>query len=95
MKIKLSPKAQNDVNDIWNYTAKKWGVRQAEVYVLQLESCIQTLTTNHNCSQDASYVRHGYRKIISGSHVIFYQQTETSITIVRILEQRMDIDRHL
>jgi ParE toxin of type II toxin-antitoxin system, parDE len=28
----LSPRAQTDLDDIWNYTADRWGLDQAETY---------------------------------------------------------------
>ena len=44
---------------------------------------------------DISDVRQGYRKIRSGSHVIFFKVTGEGIDVVRILHQRMDFERHL
>ena len=32
----LSPRAQGDIEDIWEHTAKRWGFDQAEVYTRQL-----------------------------------------------------------
>ena len=32
----LSPRAQTDLDDIWNYTAGRWGLDQAETYTRQL-----------------------------------------------------------
>jgi plasmid stabilization system protein ParE len=32
----LSPQAQTDLEDIWDYTADRWGLGQAETYIRQL-----------------------------------------------------------
>jgi toxin ParE1/3/4 len=41
-------------------------------------------------------IRAGYRKLAAGSHTLFYRITvEGVIDVVRVLHQRMDVDRHL
>ena len=47
-------------------------------------------------SVDIGDVRKGYRKVRTGSHVIFFKVTRNGvIDAVRILHQKMDFDRHL
>jgi NADP-dependent 3-hydroxy acid dehydrogenase YdfG len=36
-----------------------------------------------------------YRRILVGSHVVFYREASERLVVVRILHQRMDFDRHL
>jgi toxin ParE1/3/4 len=46
--------------------------------------------------EDASHIRPGYRKQLSGRHVIYYRETEEGvIEVVRVLHQRMDVVRRL
>jgi toxin ParE1/3/4 len=33
MRLILSPRAQSDLDDIWEYTIEHWGIRQAEIYI--------------------------------------------------------------
>jgi len=40
-------------------------------------------------------VRAGYQKFPAGSHLLFYPTTPDEIDIVRILHQRLDVERHL
>lgn len=40
-------------------------------------------------------IRKGYFKLRTGSHVLFFRVGENDIEIMRILHQRMDVDRHL
>lgn len=41
-------------------------------------------------------VRAGYRKHAVGSHTLYYRNASADvIDVVRILDQRMDVDRHL
>ncbi|MGZ7177587.1 type II toxin-antitoxin system RelE/ParE family toxin, partial [Burkholderia gladioli] len=30
-----------------------------------------------------------------GFHVVFYRETTTTLDVIRVLHQRMDVDRHL
>ena len=91
----LSPKAKSDLSDIWDYTLAEWGIDQAEKYVRELWAVMQEQAFNASTSIDISDVRKGYRKIRTGSHVIFFKQTRDGIDVVRILHQRMDFARHL
>jgi toxin ParE1/3/4 len=40
-------------------------------------------------------VRPDYRKYPVGSHILFYRVTKAAIVVVRILHQRMDVERHI
>ena len=40
-------------------------------------------------------IRKGYRVYHVGRHLIFYRQKSTTIEIVRILNDRMDVETHL
>jgi toxin ParE1/3/4 len=33
---RLTPAAKSDLINIWNYTSEKWGVKQAEKYLIAL-----------------------------------------------------------
>ncbi|MGC9386785.1 MAG: type II toxin-antitoxin system RelE/ParE family toxin [Hydrogenovibrio sp.] len=95
MTIEFSPKAKEDLSHIWDYTAKQWGIEQAETYIRNIWQSIESLESNCNHSQNIDFVRSGYRKIQSGSHVIFFKHLPETITVIRILHQKMDVARHL
>ncbi|WP_204336533.1 type II toxin-antitoxin system RelE/ParE family toxin [Proteus mirabilis] len=40
-------------------------------------------------------MRPGFRRYPVGTHTIFYRLTGSSLTIVRVLQQQMDVDQHL
>lgn len=42
----LKPRAQGDLDAIWNYTANRWGLEQSEIYTRQLWSRIQAVAAN-------------------------------------------------
>lgn len=93
--VVLSPKAKSDLSGIWDYTLEVWDVEQAEKYVRELWVAMQTQACDHSTSTNISDVRSGYRKIRSGSHVIFFKLIDDGIDVIRILHQRMDFERHL
>lgn len=92
--VVLSPKAKSDLSDIWSYTLAEWGIDQAEKYIRELWAAMQGQALDISTSTDISDVRKGYRKVRSGSHVIFFRFTDDGIDVVRILHQRMDFERH-
>ena len=92
----LSPAAQADIADIWDYTVEKWGLEQAERYVLGIRDACRELAEGTRVSRPADDIRPGYRKAAAGSHVLFFRVTDAGLLdVVRILHQRMDIGRHL
>ena len=91
----LSPSAQADVDEIWAYTVERWGVEQAELYVRQLGSAVETIAQNPQRGRPCDEIREGYRWYPSGSHVVFYRITTKEVVVVRMLHQRMDFNRHV
>jgi toxin ParE1/3/4 len=91
----LSPRAQTDLSDIWDYTADRWGLDQAETYTRDLWQRIEAVAARPAMGQDCSDIRAGYCKISCGSHSLFYRLIADGIDIVRILHERMDFARHI
>ncbi len=91
----LSPRAQADLDEIWNYTAKHWGMEQAEVYVRQLETAIKSVAADPQLGRSCDGIRVGYKKYPAGSHVLFFCLTSAGIDVIRILHRHMDFNRHL
>ncbi len=92
----LSPAAQADLEQIWDYTFDRWGADQAEYYLRELQRAIERAADNPRFGRDCDDIRAGYRTVAAGSHVLFYRATADGIIdIVRVLHRRMDVDRHL
>jgi toxin ParE1/3/4 len=92
----LSRRAQSDLDSIWNYSASRWGVIQADAYVRQLISLCSDLGSGRAKGLPVHGVKAEYLKYSVVSHVIFYRPRKPSgVAIVRILHQSMDVDRHL
>ena len=96
----LSPRAQADLSDIWDYSFSQWGADQADAYVLAIHAACEGLATavavGRLAGQSAEYILMGYRKQIVGSHLVFFRNNAIGLVdVVRILNQRMDVAAHL
>jgi toxin ParE1/3/4 len=90
----LTPRARADLDEIWDYTADRWGPDQAESYIRQLWKAITAVPDSPALGKECAEVRRGYRKYPAGSHVLFYRLAPSyGIDVVRILHERMDYER--
>jgi toxin ParE1/3/4 len=88
--------AKADLKEIAKFTQNRWGHEQRNLYLQMLDVSFHQLAANPLKGKDCSDIRIGYRKIIAGSHVIFYRQTLVDmIEIVRVLQGHMDIETRL
>ena len=92
----LTRSAQADLKSIARFTQERWGVRQRNSYLKEVDQVFRTLTKNPEMGRACDEVREGYRKFPHGSHVIYYKQQDADLLlIVRILHATMDVDSHL
>ena len=91
----LSPAAQADLAEIWDYTARRWGEVQAERYTRDIQAACEALSDGTLVGLSAEDVRPGYRKIRVGSHVMCFRERSGTLEIMRILHRRMDVARHI
>lgn len=92
---RLAPAAQRDLDAIFDFTVREWGLRQAEHYVAVIESACARLAQAPELAQDCGYIRAGYRRAAVGRHVLYFRVADWGIAVVRILHQRMDVGRHV
>jgi toxin ParE1/3/4 len=91
----LSPLAQLDLDEIWNYTAARWSHSQAERYLRDICQAIEVVAGDPRRAKACDEIRPGYRKFSVGTHVWFFRTLGDGIDVVRILHQRMDFARHI
>jgi toxin ParE1/3/4 len=96
VRLVLTPKAVRDLDSIWDYSADRWGVAQADRYVEALHEACAALAQSPAAGRDASDIRAGYRKCRCGRHVVFaHDRGDGVLVVVRILHGRMDPAAHL
>jgi toxin ParE1/3/4 len=93
-RLQLSRQAEADLLHIGNYTLDRWGERQADKYLAELEACCHRLAEAALLGRSCSHIRPGLHCIEQGSHVIFYRSVPETIFISRILHRRMLPNRH-
>ena len=91
----ISKKAVSDLEEIWIYTVEKWSVDQADRYYKLIVDEIHFICKNNNAGKSMEHVRKGYRASKVKSHLIFYRIQNSTIEVIRILHERMDIENRL
>ena len=87
----LSLQADEDLQDIYDYTEEYFGTKQAVKYVSEFEAVFQRLIQNPKIGRDRIEIREGLRSYNKGRHVIFYRIQKDHIRIVRLLHDRKDL----
>lgn len=91
MKLVLSPRARDDLFAIGRYTAKTWGRKQAQTYLMKLRARLQWITENPNLGRMRDDIAPAYFGIAEGSHIIFYQLKADTIQVLGIPHASMDL----
>lgn len=94
-KIHKHALAQSDLIGIWEYGLAEWGAAQADKYLDELDRNIRLLAESPELGNKRDYVREGYRVLLINSHAVYYTVAPSIIHIVRVLNARMDPERHL
>ena len=97
----LSESAKSDLASIAKYTMKKWGMQQKTRYLSLIKKSLLTLQRSE--SDDLQLVMGKYRSDIAdglfsysiGKHTVYYRKSPQAFTIVRVLHNHMEPDRHL
>ncbi|MEH2048823.1 type II toxin-antitoxin system RelE/ParE family toxin [Nostoc sp.] len=92
--FRLTELATQDLLSIGRYTQKTWGTEQRNRYLAILDDCFHLLAREPHRGRTCDDIRSGYRKYHIGRHLIFYQETNKTIDIIRILHDRMDVESY-
>ncbi len=96
VEYQLTPKAKNDLWQIWHYSIDIWGEQQADKYTKQLYDRFQWLADNPLLGASKDEIKAGYRSWKEGEHLIFYRiADDNTIEIIGIPHQGMDTPQHL
>jgi toxin ParE1/3/4 len=85
----VSSEAENDLDEITEFTIAEWGLHQAEVYLRRLEEGFQLLTEHPSIGRSADFLRSGLRRFEIGRHVVFYTMSQRNVLKVRVLHESM------
>jgi toxin ParE1/3/4 len=87
----LSPRAQQDIENILRYTGEQWGEKQIEIYRDKLTGALETISGNPASGHASIDLPETHRVYPVGSHVIVYRVQADVIGVIRILHKRMSL----
>lgn len=91
----LTQAAQADLRQLKIYSDERWGVRHTREYLMALRTSLQTLADNPNIGKHRPEVSASSYSFPFRSHVIYYMNEDTGITIFAVLHKRMVPEKHL
>ena len=91
---RLSRQADKDLLDIITYTKGKFGTSQTRKYLLEIDSVVKRLLSNPYIGKRRPEIRPDICTFPVGAHLIFYQQDDNQLLIVRILHKSRDYQNH-
>ena len=95
MKVRLSKLADRDLGDIYRYSYERFGEAQADRYYASLWRCFEFLADHPTIGRIRTEFQPPARSHQHQRHVVLYDIADGHILIVRVLHERMDIDRHM
>jgi toxin ParE1/3/4 len=90
LRVRLTPRAEQDLEDIWQYTAQTWSPAQADRYVAALSVTLDTLSLLPEIARERTEFSPPVRIHPSGRHVIIYRVDADHLDIIRILGGKQD-----
>jgi toxin ParE1/3/4 len=87
---RLSPAARADLDAIWDHTAHKWSVGQAETYTRALAADMAFLVQHPQIAPERRETRPPVRLYRSGSHLIIYRVEVSWLHVLRIVHARQN-----
>lgn len=96
-KFRLSKQAGQDLADIADYTAIKWGEEKAESYINALFQAFDKIALAPDLGRRRTDIPEPYLCFSVGSHLIIYRlnQAKQRIEILNILHPKMDLAKRL
>ncbi len=88
---RLSSQADQDLEEIYDYTKQEFCHKQAVKYLSGFEELFQKLIQNPHMGHERLEIKEVLRSIPKDSHVVFYRIRSGHIRIVRILHARKDL----
>ncbi len=86
-RLRISHAAERDLVGIWDYTAEKWGEKQAAIYLRKIGACLEKVRAGRialkSFAEKLRYIR--------AEHHYIFVLTEPQPTVIAVLHEKMDI----
>jgi len=90
-KIRVTPRARDDLQKIGRYTEQTWGKAQRNRYLKSIDTRFHWLAENPLLGRHRTEICEGYYSFPEGHHVIFYLVRKNAIDIIGIPHKEMDV----
>ncbi|WP_252177141.1 type II toxin-antitoxin system RelE/ParE family toxin [Endozoicomonas sp. 4G] len=90
-KVRVTPRARDDLRNIGRYTLRTWGKTQRNHYLKSIEARFHWLAENPQLGKYRADISEGYFSFPEGQHVIFYMIGSNFIDIIGVLHKEMDV----
>ncbi len=91
--IELTPKAEEDLEAIWDYSFRQFGVVQADAYIGRIAAVFDVLAM-HNIGTHRAELGEDICSLLVEQHMIYFVSSRSVVTIIRILSQSQDTAQH-
>lgn len=81
----LTPKATDDLEEVWRYGAENWGLEQADLYIDGLAHLFDVLVKNPVLARERAEFTPLVHIHTHQSHLVVYRVEDDHVLIVRIL----------
>ena len=89
-KVRVTPRARDDLKNIGRYTDRTWGKAQRNHYLKSIEARFQWLAENPLGGKRRTDICESYYSFPEGQHVVFYMINGNAIDIIGIPHKEMD-----
>jgi toxin ParE1/3/4 len=93
--VSIADQVEDDLDDIYTYSIENWGIKRAREYLMALRTAMYALRDPSILGHKHPDLPKYYRVYSVKSHLLVYTQNTESVTILRILHQRMNIFQHI
>jgi len=90
----LSEIADEDLEDVFDYTLNEFGFEQPEKCLLEIEDIFQNLILNPHSGKTRNEIKKGLYSFPKDNHIIFYRILDNHIRIVPVLHGSRDIPKY-
>jgi toxin ParE1/3/4 len=91
MRVVLSDKARFDLSRIYRHL-EELSPNAADAFIRRVDSNFENLTRFPFIGRERSNLAPGLRCLVVGLHLIFYTVDDDRITVIRVIDGRMDVD---
>ncbi len=94
--VRLSRRAEMDLEGAFIYSIENFGETVAEVYRRDLEGCFARIGEDPRIGRPVAGRTRSFFRVNCREHAIFFERTdEGNVIVVRVLHAAMDFKRHL